>query len=109
MTTTSDPSRTKAGYARLTLVQASLIFTIMLIFVPQPPIRTEAGLRMGLAGGVMNAAMDPGPTFGLAGFMVLAPFRTEVDGGYSSVFVGAAMSLALAACLCIAVRSGDNS
>ncbi|MBQ2262066.1 MAG: MFS transporter [Loktanella sp.] len=82
-----------------------------LVFSASTVLLTEnvAPQRMGLAGGVMNTAMELGPTAGLAAYMALAALRADVVGGYSFAFVGAAVSFALAACLCIAVRKGEHS
>lgn len=72
-----------------------------LIFAASSVLLTEGvePRRMGLAGGVMNTAMELGPTAGLAAFMALASLREEVTEGYSLAFIGAAVSFAVAATL----------
>lgn len=57
--------------------------------------------RMGLAGGVMNTAMELGPTAGFAAYMALAAIRAEVVAGYGLAFLAAAISFVLAAALCL--------
>ncbi|WP_103535273.1 MFS transporter [Streptomyces sp. SM11] len=62
--------------------------------------------RAGLAGGVMNTAMELGPTVGLAALMAVAATRAEVVVGYAWAFgAGAAVYLA-AALAAAAVVSG---
>ncbi|UXI00394.1 MFS transporter [Photobacterium sp. TY1-4] len=46
--------------------------------------------QAGLAGGVMNTAMELGPTFGLASLMAVAGFAPSVVSGYSLAFGTAA-------------------
>ncbi|MFG3054169.1 MFS transporter [Kitasatospora sp. NPDC048239] len=53
--------------------------------------------RTGLAAGVLNTAMELGPTTGLAALMALAATRPTVVGGYATAFAAAAAGLALTA------------
>ncbi|MFF4817597.1 MFS transporter [Kitasatospora sp. NPDC001309] len=53
--------------------------------------------RTGLAAGVLNTAMELGPTAGLAALMALAATRPTVVGGYAAAFAAAAAGLALTA------------
>ncbi|NWO08587.1 MAG: MFS transporter [Alteromonadaceae bacterium] len=74
-----------------------------LVFAASAVLMTQgvSPVRMGLAGGVMNTAMELGPTAGLAGFMALASLRTEIEAGWSLVFMsagGVAFLLAVSAC-----------
>src|SRR5690606_21306985 len=76
--------------------------------------------RAGLAGGVVNTAMEVGPTIGLALLLSLAAARTArltapghdaaaaVTGGYAFAFGAAAFAFLLAAALCaFALRPGS--
>lgn len=77
-----------------------------LIFAASAVLMTQgvAPDRMGLAGGVMNTAMELGPTAGLAGFMALTTLSTETEAGWSLAFISAsatAFLLALWACFVI--------
>lgn len=82
-----------------------------LVFAASTVLLTEGvePQRMGLAGGVMNTAIELGPTAGLAAYMALASLRADVVEGYSLAFVGAAVSFAVAAGLCLSVRKGGRS
>lgn len=42
--------------------------------------------QAGLAGGVMNTAMELGPTIGLAVFMSVAGLRADIVEGYALAF-----------------------
>ncbi|MFI9161782.1 MFS transporter [Kitasatospora aureofaciens] len=53
--------------------------------------------RTGLAAGVLNTAMELGPTAGLAALMALAATRPTTVGGYATAFAAAAAGLALTA------------
>ncbi|MDH6711251.1 putative MFS family arabinose efflux permease [Kitasatospora sp. MAA19] len=53
--------------------------------------------RTGLAAGVLNTAMELGPTTGVAALMALAATRPTVVGGYAAAFAAAAVGLALTA------------
>ncbi|MFJ9608822.1 MFS transporter [Kitasatospora sp. NPDC101176] len=53
--------------------------------------------RTGLAAGVLNTAMELGPTTGVAALMALAATRPTVVGGYAAAFAAAAAGLALTA------------
>ncbi|MFF2043407.1 MFS transporter [Kitasatospora sp. NPDC058170] len=53
--------------------------------------------RTGLAAGVLNTAMELGPTTGLAALMALAATRPTVVGGYATAFAAASAGLALTA------------
>lgn len=55
--------------------------------------------QAGLAGGVMNTAMELGPTVGLALLMSVAAIRTDVVAGYASAFGAAAAVYVVAALL----------
>lgn len=46
--------------------------------------------RMGLAAGVMNTAMELGPTVGMAGFLTLTALRPELDDGWSLALMASA-------------------
>lgn len=77
-----------------------------LIFAASAVLMTHgvAPARMGLAGGVMNTAMELGPTAGLAVFMALTTLSTETEAGWSLAFMAAgatAFLLALWACFVI--------
>ena len=76
-----------------------------LIFAASSVLLTETvePRQMALAGGVMNTAMELGPTAGLAAFMALASVRVDLVAGYSLAFAGAAVSFALAAGMCLLV------
>ncbi|ANZ13537.1 MFS transporter [Streptomyces noursei] len=56
------------------------------------------GHQAGLAGGVMNTAMELGPTVGLAALMAVAATQTDVVAGYAWAF-GAGGAVYLAAAL----------
>ncbi|MFI0471839.1 MFS transporter [Halomonas sp. HMF6819] len=51
--------------------------------------------RMGLAGGVMNTAMELGPTAGLAAFMTLTALRADIEAGWMLVFLAASTAFLL--------------
>ncbi|MGW6917503.1 MFS transporter [Kitasatospora sp. NPDC054939] len=53
--------------------------------------------RTGLAAGLLNTAMELGPTTVLAALMALAATRPSVVGGYAAAFAAAAAGLALTA------------
>ncbi|MFJ4595723.1 MFS transporter [Kitasatospora sp. NPDC088861] len=53
--------------------------------------------RTGLAAGVLNTAMELGPTAGVAALMALAATRPSVVGGYAAAFAAAGTALALTA------------
>ncbi|MFB7620530.1 MFS transporter [Kitasatospora sp. NPDC056181] len=53
--------------------------------------------RTGLAAGVLNTAMELGPTTGVAALMALAATRPTEVGGYAVAFAAAAAGLALTA------------
>ncbi|MFJ3220535.1 MFS transporter [Kitasatospora sp. NPDC086801] len=53
--------------------------------------------RTGLAAGVLNTAMELGPTAGVAALMALAATRPSVVGGYATAFAAAGVALALTA------------
>ncbi|MFD4895580.1 MFS transporter, partial [Kitasatospora sp. NPDC058397] len=53
--------------------------------------------RTGLAAGVLNTAMELGPTAGVAALMALAATRPSVVGGYATAFAAAGAALALTA------------
>lgn len=54
--------------------------------------------QAGLAGGVMNTAMELGPTFGLAVFMSVAGLRVDVVEGYALAFAAGTIIYVLIAC-----------
>lgn len=58
--------------------------------------------QMGLAGGVMNTAMELGPTVGVAALMAVAAVRTDVVDGYAWAF-GTAGAVYVAAALAATV------
>ncbi|WP_455817176.1 MFS transporter [Pseudomonas cerasi] len=60
--------------------------------------------QAGLAGGVMNTAMELGPTLGLAVLMSIAASRAEVINGYAWAFGSAAVLYLLAAMMAYIVR-----
>lgn len=65
------------------------------------------GHQGGLAGGVMNAAMELGPTVGLAILMSVAATQRDVVSGYALAFGTAALLFAVTALLAlVATRSG---
>ncbi|WP_171163495.1 MFS transporter [Streptomyces sp. I05A-00742] len=76
----------------------SLVFSgsAVLITADVPPHQA------GLAGGVMNTAMELGPTVGLAALMSVAAARTDLIDGYAWAF-GAAGAVYLIAALAAAV------
>lgn len=59
--------------------------------------------RMGLAGGVMNTAMELGPTLGFALLMAVAATRTDAVEGYALAFATASASCVIAAAIVYAV------
>ncbi|WP_339428188.1 MFS transporter [Pseudomonas sp. RA_105y_Pfl1_P41] len=69
--------------------------------------------QAGLAGGVMNTAMELGPTVGLAALMAVAATRTDLVLGYSWAFGATALSYGLLALLSLLVlakqRLSDQS
>ncbi|GAA1459961.1 MFS transporter [Nocardiopsis exhalans] len=61
--------------------------------------------QAGLAGGVMNTAMELGPTVGLAALMAVAAAQAEVVVGYAWAFgAGAAVYLLVAILAAVAIR-----
>ncbi|WP_406208866.1 MFS transporter [Kitasatospora sp. NBC_01560] len=64
--------------------------------------------RTGLAAGVLNTAMELGPTTGVAALMALAATRPTVVGGYAAAFAAAAAGLALTAAA-VALSTGNTS
>ncbi len=62
--------------------------------------------RMGLAGGVMNTAMELGPTLGFAILMAIAATRADTVAGYALAFAAAAGSYVIAAVAALAVARG---
>ena len=52
---------------------------------------------MGLAGGVMNTAMELGPTVGFALLMAVAATRVDIVAGYATAFATAAATYGIAA------------
>lgn len=67
-------------------VGTSLMFAASAVLLTQD----VAPERMGLAAGVMNTAMELGPTAGMAGFLALAGLRSELDAGWSLSLMAAA-------------------
>ncbi|MFD8706042.1 MFS transporter [Kitasatospora sp. NPDC059648] len=63
--------------------------------------------RTGLAAGVLNTAMELGPTAGLAALMALAATRPTTVGGYAVAFAAAAAGLALTA-VAVSALSGSG-
>lgn len=59
--------------------------------------------QMGLAGGVMNTAMELGPTIGFSVLMAVAATRADSVEGYGWAFGAAAAAYVLAALLALAV------
>lgn len=59
--------------------------------------RDVAAHQAGLAGGVMNTAMELGPTIGLATLMAIAATRTDVIDGYTWAFASAGIAFIVAA------------
>lgn len=57
--------------------------------------------QTGLAGGVMNTAMELGPTVGLAILMSVASIQAEVVRGYASAFGTAGVFFVVAAVITI--------
>ncbi|MCG3460874.1 MFS transporter [Xenorhabdus bovienii] len=57
--------------------------------------------QAGLAGGVMNTAMELGPTVGLSALMAVAATRTDIVDGYAWAFGTAAVAYVVAALLAI--------
>ncbi|SHF89814.1 MFS transporter [Streptoalloteichus hindustanus] len=78
-------------------IGASLIFsgTAVLTTTNVPPH------QVGLAGGVMNTAMELGPTVGMAALMAVAATRAEVVNGYAWAFGTAAVVYVVAALVAI--------
>lgn len=60
--------------------------------------------QAGLAGGVMNTAMERGPTLGLAVLMSIAANRAELINGYAWAFGSAAVFYMLAAVMAYILR-----
>lgn len=61
--------------------------------------------QMGLAGGVMNTAMELGPTVGFTILMAVAATRGDSVDGYALAFGTAAAAYVLAALVALAVTS----
>lgn len=59
--------------------------------------------QAGLAGGVMNTAMELGPTVGLAALMAIAATKTDLVLGYSWTFDATALSYGLLVLLSLLV------
>jgi MFS family permease len=97
-----------AYLAVLLPAQALLAIGIALIFsgaavLATTNVRQE---QMGLAGGVMNTAMELGPTVGFALLMAVAATRTDIVDGYARAFgtAAACYGLAAVAALLVATR-----
>jgi MFS family permease len=84
---------------------ASLVFsgTAVLATANVPPHQA------GLAGGVMNTAMELGPTVGLAALMSVAATRTDVVDGYAWAFGTASIAFVVAAVLATPIISREPS
>ncbi|WP_447926524.1 MFS transporter [Vreelandella sp. EE27] len=67
--------------------------------------------RMGLAGGVMNTAMELGPTAGLAAFMTFTTFRVDIQAGWMLVFMvsGSAVFLLALWTLLVVRKTGPGA
>lgn len=65
--------------------------------------------KMGLAGGVMNTAMELGPTVGFACLMAVAATRGNDVEGYAWAFGTAGAAYCLAAILALLVARGDQA
>jgi len=88
-------------------VGASLIFAGAAVLITHD----VPAARAGLAGGVLNTAMELGPTVGLAALMSVAATRADVTTGYAWAFgtAGAAYLLtAAAAALLLHDLGGDD-
>ena len=88
-----------AYLAVLLPAQALLAIGVALIFsgaavLATTNVRQE---QMGLAGGVMNTAMELGPTVGFALLMAVATTRADIVDGYASAFGTAAACYGVAA------------
>lgn len=90
------------GTAYLTVLlpaQVLLAIGIALVFSGAAVLATAnvTPEQMGLAGGVMNTAMELGPTVGFALVMAVAATRANTVDGYASAFAAAAASYGAAA------------
>ncbi|MDC9613493.1 MFS transporter [Xenorhabdus khoisanae] len=65
--------------------------------------------QAGLAGGVMNTAMELGPTVGLAGLMAVAATQAEIIDGYVWAFGTAAVIYVIAALLAILLTNRNHA
>lgn len=65
--------------------------------------------QMGLAGGVMNTAMELGPTVGFAILMTVAATRAETVNGYAWAFGTAAVAYGVGAALAVALGTPRGS
>lgn len=65
--------------------------------------------RAGLAGGVMNTAMELGPTVGLAALMAVAATRADTVQGYAWAFGTAAAVYVAAAALAVLLTKRDGA
>ncbi|WP_236025068.1 MFS transporter [Arenibaculum pallidiluteum] len=99
----------KTAYLTVLLpAQVLLAIGIALVFSGAAVLATAnvAHHQMGLAGGVMNTAMELGPTVGFALFMAVAATRADVVEGYARAFGTAAalFGMAVVAALLVAPR-----
>lgn len=77
----------------------SLIFAASAVLIT----RNTPSEQMGLAGGVLNTAMELGPTAGLAGFMAFASLGTLPEAGWALAFQAAA-GVAITAAIITAIQ-----
>lgn len=92
------------GTAYLTVLlpaQVLLAIGIALVFSGAAVLATAnvPPEQMGLAGGVMNTAMELGPTVGFALLMAVAATRADTVDGYASAFAAAAALCGVAAAI----------
>lgn len=98
------------GTAYLTVIlpaQALLAIGIALVFSGAAVLATAnvPQEQMGLAGGVMNTAMELGPTVGFALLMAVAATRADTVDGYAMAFGTASASYGVAAAVAWAVAA----
>ncbi len=93
----------------LVLLPAQVLLAIgmSLIFSGAAVMSTDnvAPEQMGLAGGVMNTAMELGPTVGFAILMAVAATRSDTVEGFAWAFGTAAVAYGIGAALALIVAS----
>ncbi|WP_374991541.1 MFS transporter [Bradyrhizobium sp. LHD-71] len=101
---------TTAYFTTLMPAQVLLAIGIALVFSGAAVLATAnvAQEQTGLAGGVMNTAMELGPTVGFALLMAVAATRADVVDGYAIAFGTAAACCGLAAVATLLVATASR-